>query len=94
MSRAFDFTVLTVVYIIAAVIHLMGVELMAPGSPLYSLATDGTATMNGQQLADQWYQIISVWVPMIAVVGMTAYVMIREYRRQATTAITGRAGKI
>lgn len=88
MSRAFDFTVLVVVYIIAAIIHLMGVELMAPGSPLYVLATDGTGVMNGQQLADQWYQIISVWVPMIAVFGMTAYVMIREYRRQALTAVS------
>ena len=93
MSRAFDFTVLTVVYIIAAVIHLMGVELMAPGSPLYSVATSGTGTMNGQQLADQWFQIISVWVPVIAVFGMTAYVMIREYRRQALTAVSRGPGQ-
>lgn len=89
MSRAFDFTVLVVVYIVAVVIHLMGVELMAPGTPLYDLATTGTAAMNGQARADQWFMIISTWVPIISVFGITAWMVVREYRRQAVTSIQG-----
>jgi hypothetical protein len=89
MTRAFDFTVVAVIYAVAVVIHLMGVELMAPGTPLYSLATDGTASMNGQARADLWFQIISVWVPMIGFLGITAWAMVREYKRQAVTSIQG-----
>jgi len=90
MSRAFDFTVVTVVFIVAAVVHLMGVELMAPGTPLYVLATDGTEVFNGQARADQWYMIISVWVPLISTFGIFAWAMVREYRRQAVTSVQGR----
>lgn len=90
MSRIFDFTVLTVVYIISAIIHLIGAELFTPNGILYSLATDGTGAMNGQALADQWFMILTVWVPLISVGGMTAYVIIREYRRQTVTAVQTR----
>ena len=87
MTRAFDFTVMTVIYIVSSVIHLMGVELMAPGSPLYRLATDGTAVMNGQEWADFTFMAISTWVPLIAIGGITAWALVREYRRQTATAV-------
>jgi len=86
MSRAFDFTVLGVIYIIAIIIHLMGIELFSPGTPLYNLATDGTQTMNGAERAQLWYEILTVWVPMLAMGGITCWGFIREYRRQAVTA--------
>lgn len=86
MTRAFDFTVVAIVYIVAVVIHLMAVELMAPGTPLYSLGTTGTEVMDGQAWADQTYMIMSTWVPLIAFAGITAWAVIREYRRQAITA--------
>jgi len=87
MTRAFDFTVMTVIYIVSTVIHLMGVELMAPGSPLYRLATDGTAVMNGTEWANFTFMAISTWVPLIAVGGITAWALVREYRRQTATAV-------
>lgn len=89
MSRAFDFTVVGVIWVIAVVIHLMSVELFAPGSPLYQLAVDGTETMNGQARADLWYEILAVWVPLGAAGGISAWAFLREYRRQAATAVRG-----
>jgi hypothetical protein len=87
MTRAFDFTVVAVIYIMAVIIHLMTVELMAPGTPLYELAIDGTEAMSGQEWADQTYMILSTWVPLIAFGGITAWATIREYRRQALSAV-------
>lgn len=87
MSRAFDFVVAGVITIIAVVIHLMGIELFAPGTALYSIATSGTEAMNGTARADLWYQIITLWVPLMAVGGIWAWVFLREYRRQSITAI-------
>lgn len=87
MTRAFDFTVVSVVYIVAVIIHLMAVELMAPGTPLYVVGTTGTEAMNGQQWADQTFMILSTWVPLIGFAGITAWAVVREYRRQAVTAV-------
>lgn len=88
MSRAFDFVVLAVVYIIAVVIHMMGVELFSPASPLHQIAS-GATQLNGAARADLWYEVLSLWVPLIAVGGISAWVFVREYRRQARTAIAG-----
>lgn len=88
MTRAYDFTVVAVIYVMAVIIHLMAVELFVPGGPLYSLATTGTETMNGQAWADQTYMILSTWVPLISFGGITAWAVVREYKRQAATAIT------
>lgn len=87
MTRAFDFTVVAIVYVVAVIIHLMAVELMAPGTPLYEMAVTDTAAMNGQEWADQTYMILSTWVPLMAFGGITAWAVIREYRRQAVTAV-------
>ncbi len=86
MSRAFDFTVVGVIWIVAIVLHLVAVELFAPGSPLYEIATTGTGTMNGTSRADTWHQILAVWMPLFSVGGISAWAFIREYRRQAATA--------
>lgn len=88
MTRAFDFTLWTVIFIIAVVVHYLGVSLMAPGTALYGLATDGTAVMNGQQWADRTFMIVSTWVPLISIGGITAWVFVREYKRQAVNAVT------
>jgi len=86
MSRVFDFTVVGVITIIATVIHRTAVELFAPESPLHKLASTGTATMNGAERADLWFQILGIWVPLLAFGGILAWSMIREYRRQVATA--------
>jgi len=86
MSRAFDLTIMTVIVIVSVVIHTIGLELFIPGSPLYELAANGNASMNGQARADLWSQILVIWVPMLASGGIIAWVFIREFRRQAVTA--------
>ena len=86
MSRAFDFVVVGVIWIIALVIHLVAIELFAPGSPLFEIATTGTEAMNGQARAELWHQIIAVWVPLMSAGGIFAWAFVREYRRQAITA--------
>lgn len=88
MTRAFDFTVVAIIYIIAAVIHLMSVELFAPGTPLYQLAVTDTAVMNGQQWADRAYMILAAWMPIMAAGGITGWAVVREYRRQALSAVS------
>lgn len=90
MSRAFDLTVMTVIYVVAIIVHLMGVQLFAPSSPLHVLASSGTGAMDGAARADLWYEMLSLWVPLIAMVGITAWSIIREYRRQAITAVRAR----
>lgn len=85
MSRAFDITVASVVSLISAIIHLMSVELFAPESPLYEVATSATH-FQAQQRADLWFQILSIWVPLIAFGGIWVWAFIREYRRSASTA--------
>jgi len=79
-----------VITIIAAVIHRTAVELFAPESPLHVIASDGTSAMNGAARADLWFQIIGIWVPLLAIGGIFAYGLIREYRRQVTTAVRSR----
>ena len=86
MSRAFDFVVVGVIWIIAIVIHLVSIQLFAPGSPLFELATSGTATMHGTERAENWHQILAVWMPLLACGGISAWAFVREYRRQAATA--------
>jgi hypothetical protein len=86
MSRAFDFVVVGVIWVISAVVHLMAVELFAPGSPLFALATDGTAVMNGTARAGLWFNILAVWMPVAAGVGIVLWAIIREYRRTVSTA--------
>lgn len=94
MSRAFDFLLVGIIYIIAVVIHLMGINLLAPGTPLHELASTGTSAMNGAERADLWYEIITLWVPLIASGGISAWAFVREYRRQAHTAATTAARRI
>jgi len=86
MTRAFDFTVVAVISIISMVIHRVSLELFAPGKPLYQIATDGTGAMNGQARAELWSAVLTVWVPLLAAGGITAWAFVREYRRQAITA--------
>lgn len=88
MSRAFDYVVVGVIYVIAVTVHLMGVELFSPASPLHAIAS-GATHFDGAAKADLWYEILSLWVPLIGVGGISAWAIIREYRRQANTALAG-----
>jgi len=86
MGRAFDFTVVGVVWIICVVIHRISVELFAPGTALYRIATTDTAAMNGTENATLWFEWIAVWMPIVVGGGILAWAFVREYRRQVATA--------
>lgn len=85
MSRVFDFMVVAVVMLIAIVMHYFGIEMFQPGSPLYEMAATGTENVNGQELADLWFQIATVWMEVIAIAAIWVWALLREYRRQTVT---------
>lgn len=87
MTRSYDFAVAGVIAIISVIIHRMGVELFAPESALHNVASSGTATMQGAARADLWFQILSIWVPLLGLGFAFCYLVIKEYRRQVTTAV-------
>jgi hypothetical protein len=85
MSRPYDYTVGGVIIIISAVMHRLGVEIFAPESPLHSIASQGAA-MNGASRADLWFEILAIWMPLLGVGFAFAFMLMREYRRQVSTA--------
>lgn len=84
MSRAFDFVVVSVIWMICLVIHRIAVELFAPDKPLHEIAASATH-FNAASKASLWFEILAVWVPLIAGAGILAWALVREYRRQAVT---------
>jgi hypothetical protein len=90
VTRAFDFVVVGVIWLIAIIVHRISVELFAPESPLHAMASDGTAAMNGAARADLWFEILSVWVPILVCGGILAWALLREYRRSTATAVRQR----
>jgi len=88
MNRPMRFMVVAVTYIISFVIHRVSLELFRPGQPLYEAATTGTAVLSGPSRAQFWFEVLAVWVPVIAAVGVTAWALVSEYRRQTQTAAT------
>ena len=75
-----------VVWIIAFVIHRISLELFAPDQPLYDIAA-GATNLNGAARADLWFQILSIWMPLIAVMGIFSWAIIREYKRQVSSSV-------
>lgn len=86
MSLAYDMVVSGVIFIISVVIHVMAVQLFAPGTPLHVTASAAT-TLNGADRADLWYQILAMWVPLGGLLVSGLWPLIRAYKRQAATAI-------
>jgi len=86
MSRIIDTVIVGVSWAITAIYHLMAVEIFDPSGALFGIAAEG-ATLNGQQRAVLWHEILVVWVPLIAVAGVMAWAFVREYRRQRVTAV-------
>lgn len=86
MSRAYDFTIVAVVTLVAVVMNRISLELLQPGSALYNVATTGTDALGGTEFANFVWQACAIWIPLLCVIGIMAWAMLREYRRQAVTA--------
>lgn len=93
MTRAYEFTVVGIITIVAVVIHVIGTELFLPGTVLWQLATTGTEAMNGEQRARLWSQVLVIWVPLFSVAGVLAWAFLREYRRQSVSGRRARRRK-
>lgn len=87
MGLAYDLVVASVVTIIAIVVHFIGVELVAPGTAMWDMATTGTANLDGTAKATLWFEIFVVWVPLIGMAGVWSWTVVKAYRRQVQTAI-------
>jgi hypothetical protein len=87
MSRSYDFVVAGVVTLVAFAMHRLMVGMVTPGTALWDVATTGTAVFNGLQNATWWMEIGTVWIPIIGIGGVWAWVLIREYRRQVATGV-------
>lgn len=86
MSRAYDFTVAGVLTIFAGIIHRVSVELFDVDTPLYGVATDGTANLSGGEFAALVSEFLILWLPLLIFGFAWTYAMIKEYRRQSLTA--------
>lgn len=64
----------------------MAVGFFDPNGALFEAAA-GATYLNGAARATFWMAIGTVWMPMIAVGGIWLYTLVREYRRQAVTAV-------
>jgi len=87
MTLAFDITVGGVITTISVIIHRVGLSLFAPGQPLYDIAA-GATHFNGPEKAFLWFQIITIWAPLLVIGGVWMWVLIRAFKRQVTTAAT------
>jgi len=85
VTRAFNFVIATVLTLISIVVHRIAVTLFAPGSTLYGIAASASH-FNASSKAWLWFQIIAIWVPLLAIGGIWLWVLVREFRRQVTTA--------
>lgn len=87
MTRAFDFVVGGTVSVIAVIIHRVSIELFAPGQPLYDIATS-SSNLQATARATLWFEILTVWAPLLVFATIWLWVLIREFRRQIATAST------
>lgn len=89
MSRAYDYTVATVVTIVAFIWHRLAVGFFDPSGPLFQLAADAN-NLDGAARAALWMEISTLWVPLLAIGGVWAWVFVNEYKRQVATAVQRR----
>ena len=88
MGFAYDLVVASVVTIIAIVVHFLGVELVAPGTTLW----DMTAAYSGGELSvmsniSLWFEVLVVYIPLIAIGGVWLWTVVKTYKRQVQTAV-------
>lgn len=85
MTRIYDYTLITVIALISYTVHVVAVELFAPGKGLHEVASQATQ-FDGAAKADLWFEVLAVWIEVIAIAGIVAWALLREYRRQVATA--------
>jgi hypothetical protein len=85
MGRVQIYATISVIWMAAAVIHLLAAVTIGPTSALHGIAAG--ASMGGSDWAMQQYEILAHWVPWIAVCGSGMFGIVYEYRYQKLTAV-------
>lgn len=86
MSRGYRFAVAATLWIFAAIMHYVAIEMFAPGNALWELAQPA---VNGGMVAggwrDQMYKIFAQYVPLLIIGFTVLWLFISEYESQTTT---------
>jgi len=85
----YDFVLWTVIVIISLVMHRVAIGIFKPEGDFHQTLSQATRFQAASRI-DFWFEILSVWMPLIVIAGTTIYVVVREYRRQAIGAPTAR----
>lgn len=84
MTRIATFAFIGIVIVVAVYSRRLAVEILGPGSVMFSLAADATM-FGGEQLAKDIYKSVVVWVPWFMVVGAILGGLYREFWQSQVT---------
>lgn len=84
MTRINTFVVIAVVIVVAVYARRLAVQLLGPGSFLFELAANATM-FGGQELAEEIYIAVTVWVPWFIVAGAILGGLYREFWKSQVT---------
>lgn len=85
MGRIEVFAAIGVIWMSAAIIHLLAAATLGPDSMIHVQAA--SSTMGGSDWAMNIYEVVTVWVPVTAVGGSALFGFVFEYRYQRATAL-------
>jgi hypothetical protein len=83
MSRISNLVAIGVVIIVAIFGRRMAAQVLGPGTTMYEMAK--TPPFGSPQLAATYFEAFAVWVPWIAIIGVIAAAIYREFTRQRVT---------
>jgi hypothetical protein len=89
MGSVQDLVRVAVIWLVTFVYQNLMIRLAQPGTSLYEAGANA-ANLGGSTLAPQWFQIAVMWIPLIVYGGTMLFLVVRIYRRQAVTALSGR----
>jgi len=90
MSRLQTFLVILLVIVVAAVIHTTAVAIFP--SLQDSLDHENGDTFNQDEVTEDIYLVLAIWVPIIMSGGVIVWGFAREYQRQKDTALAVQRG--
>lgn len=85
MSRAYRFAAIIVLWIVAATMHLLAVQLFAPGTALYQFAGPAVGTFVGEHWREDFYRHMVRNIPLLIVAFSFIWGFASEYEAQRIT---------
>jgi len=87
MTLAYDIVVGGAVTIMMFMFHRIGVEIFAPDNTLYQATVPGTEVLDGAETMTYLFEVITIWMPVLFIAAIWAWVAIRSWRRMTQTAV-------